>query len=306
MTDYSLQRNLTIGETLSQEEVETVFQTNFGYQFKGITYRNTEQGKYIILMANEGEIYDDEIGSGSGFVYYGEGIREKGDQKLTTSNRALRDAITESIPVYFFESEEGVDEYEYQGLVDVTNCRYESDGARMIYKFDIEKLGIEAWEKVEQVQSNVDVDDSDTDDPELTEGQTTYTQQEVRVRSKTFARQVKQTYDYTCAVCGANRFSPEGNPEVEAAHIYPKREGGSDDVRNGVALCKLHHWAFDSGWLSLTGDHEILVEESPERNAYQEFKQFEGRQIRLPDKEDAQPHPMFLEEHRRLHGFNDD
>jgi putative restriction endonuclease len=304
MTDFALQRNLTIGETLSQDEVETVFQTNFGYQFKGITYRNTEQGRYIILMANEGEIYDDKIGSGSGFVYHGEGIREKGDQKLTTSNRALRDAITEPIPIYFFESEEGVDEYEYQGLVDVTNCRYESDGARMIYKFDVEKLGIERWEEMEQVQANVDVDNSETGEPKLTEDQTTYTQQEIRVRSKTFARQVKQTYDYTCAVCGASRFSPEGNPEVEAAHIYPKREGGSDDVRNGVALCKLHHWAFDTGWLSLSDQHEVLVKAATEQNGYKEFEQLEGEQIHLPEQEEMKPHPIFIEKHRQLHGFS--
>lgn len=176
MTDFAIQRNLTIEQTLSQEEVEAVFKPNFGYQFKGITYRNTKQGKYIILMTNEGEIYDDKIGSGSGFVYYGERIREKGDQKLTTSNRAVRDAMRKLIPVYFFEGEEGVDECEYQSLVDVTNCRYESNGARMIYKFDIEKLGIEMWQKVEQVQSDVDVDNSETGEPRLTEDQTIYTQ----------------------------------------------------------------------------------------------------------------------------------
>jgi putative restriction endonuclease len=306
MTDFALDRNLTIGETLSQDEVESVFQTDFGYQFKGITYRNTEQGRYIILMANDGEIYDDKIGSGSGFVYYGEGVEEKGDQQLTTSNRALRDAITEAIPVYFFESEEGVDEYEYQGLVDVTNCRYESDGARMIYKFDVEKLGVETWEKVEQVQSNVDVDDTASEEPELTEDQTTYTQQEVRVRSKTFAQKVKQTYDYTCVVCGASRFSPEGNPEVEAAHIYPKREGGSDDVRNGVALCKLHHWAFDTGWLSFSDEHKILVKDATDRSVYDEFKQFEGDQMHLLDEAEIEPHPIFLERHRQLNGFIDD
>lgn len=75
---------------------------------------------------------------------------------------------------------------------------------------------------------------------------------------------MKQAYDHTCAVCGASRFSPEGNPEIEAAHIYPKRQDGSDDVRNGVALCKLHHWAFDTGWLSLSDEHEVLVKSATE------------------------------------------
>jgi len=35
--------------------------------------------------------------------------------------------------------------------------------------------------------------------------------------------------------------------------------GGSDDIRNGIALCQFHHWAFDPGWLSFTDDHEIIV-----------------------------------------------
>ncbi|MDQ2052875.1 HNH endonuclease [Natronolimnohabitans sp. A-GB9] len=116
---------------------------------------------------------------------------------------------------------------------------------------------------------------------------------------------VREAYDEQCAICGRARESPDGNPEVEAAHIYPKREGGNDDMRNGIALCKLHHWAFDSGWFSLTDNHEILVKDAPDRDGYHEFKQLEGRQIRLPEEEEAQPHPIFLEEHRRLHGFND-
>lgn len=64
MTDFALQRRLAIGETLSQEEVEDIFGTDFGYQFKGITYRHPNDGKYVILLVNEGAIYDDEFGRG--------------------------------------------------------------------------------------------------------------------------------------------------------------------------------------------------------------------------------------------------
>ena len=54
---------------------------------------------------------------------------------------------------------------------------------------------------------------------------------------------VKQAYDYSCAICGAKRFSSIGQPEAEAAHIYLKSENGADDPRNGISLCKFHHWA---------------------------------------------------------------
>lgn len=47
--------------------------------------------------------------------------------------------------------------------------------------------------------------------------------------------------------------------EVEAAHIVPHNEKGRDDVLNGLSLCHLHHWAFDSGWLTLQEDFRITV-----------------------------------------------
>jgi len=102
MTDFALSRPLEIGESLTQSEVEDVFETNFGYQFKGITLRAPDEGRYIILLANESEIYDDDLGQGDEFTYLGEGVQEKGDQKETASNEALVDAIEDPIPIYLF------------------------------------------------------------------------------------------------------------------------------------------------------------------------------------------------------------
>lgn len=142
--------------------------------------------------------------------------------------------------------------------------------------------------------------------PELTEDSEKFTESRRRARDHAFTELVKNVYNYTCAICGKCRETPAGNPEVEAAHIYPKREGGSDDVRNGIALCKLHHWAFDSGWFSISDGYDILVKDLPERDGYYEFKQLEGNLIELPDEEEAEPHAMFLREHRQIHGFDND
>lgn len=142
--------------------------------------------------------------------------------------------------------------------------------------------------------------------PQLTENEEQYTMSRRRARDSAFARLVKETYGSKCAFCGSERETAKGNPEAEAAHIYPKEEGGSDDVRNGISLCKLHHWAFDTGWLSISDEYQILVKEEPGRNGYDEFKELEGDEIHLPEKEGVKPHPMFLAEHRQLNGFNDD
>jgi putative restriction endonuclease len=141
-------------------------------------------------------------------------------------------------------------------------------------------------------------------EPELTESETEYVESRRKARDHAFTELVRDTYDKTCAVCGSQCESPNGTPEVEAAHIYPKAEGGSDDVRNGVALCRFHHWAFDSGWLAFTDDYEIIVAEAPDKNGYHELKQLEGQSLRLPENEDARPHPLFLEHHRRLYDFD--
>lgn len=140
-------------------------------------------------------------------------------------------------------------------------------------------------------------------DPELTEASSTFTQSRRRARDRAFTRLVKEAYNQTCAICGSNRKSPQGNPEVEAAHIYPKEENGVDDVRNGIALCKLHHWAFDTGWLSITDDRKLLVRDAADTSGYHEFKQLEGDSLSRPNDEEKWPHPMFLQKHREMHGF---
>lgn len=301
MTDFALSRPIHIGERFSQSEVETVFNTNFGYQFRGITLRAPDKGRYVILLANEGEIYEDEIDTGSKFTYEGEGVPEKGDQSETPANGALINAVEDPVPIYLFTSEEGIDEYEYGGLVDVQSYRYVNDGERMVYRFLMEKLGIGSWE--EYVEVECEIEDSSEGSPSLTEDHARYTEARSKIRSSVFSRRVKKQYSDTCAACGAKRLSPVGEPEVEAAHIYPKSEGGADDLRNGLALCRLHHWAFDCGWFSASEDYEILINDWLEREPPEDVKVLKGRELALPTNSEFTPHKVFLSAHRRLHGF---
>ncbi|WP_276274710.1 HNH endonuclease [Haladaptatus sp. QDMS2] len=137
----------------------------------------------------------------------------------------------------------------------------------------------------------------------IVEDKTRYTIQKRKARDAAFRRLVTEAYDYTCAVCGSRRESPEGGFEVEAAHIYPKSKGGSEDVRNGMALCRLHHWAFDSGWLSVSDDYEVLVRDESGCEGYHEFKQYEGGTVKLPTDTRAEPSVEALQKHREIHEF---
>jgi len=133
-----------------------------------------------------------------------------------------------------------------------------------------------------------------------------YTETRRRVRDASFTSEIRDAYDEQCAVCGARRISPDGSPEVEAAHIYAKSEGGPDIVQNGLALCRLHHWAFDAGWISFTDSYDIIVRNSPERDGYKEFTNLHGDTLILPENEKLRPHVKFIREHRSLHNFNED
>jgi len=141
-------------------------------------------------------------------------------------------------------------------------------------------------------------------EPEL-KAEKTHTRTQQIVRSSAFRRKIYDIYDETCVVCGARRASPDGYPEIEAAHIYPKSEDGNDDIRNGLGLCKLHHWAFGVGWLSIADDYDLLVKDARQRQGFEEFNRLSGQRIRLPENERLRPHPKFLRAHRSIHEFGE-
>lgn len=84
--------------------------------------------------------------------------------------------------------------------------------------------------------------------------------QEAKIRSRGFRQAVIEAYDFRCAVCGMKICSPNTLQwEVEAAHIVPHSSNGKDDLFNGLALCRIHHWAFDVGWFSLQDNYQIIA-----------------------------------------------
>lgn len=63
-----------------------------------------------------------------------------------------------------------------------------------------------------------------------------------------FSGAVRGAYKQTCAFCGATFGGIEGiRSGIDAAHILAWSKHDLDVVTNGIALCKLHHWAFDAG-----------------------------------------------------------
>lgn len=76
----------------------------------------------------------------------------------------------------------------------------------------------------------------------------------VRNRQQKFKFQVFKRYGCQCAVC--SMMVPE---LLDAAHLRPKSEHGSDDPRNGLVLCAVHHRAFDAGLFGIKPDTLEIV-----------------------------------------------
>jgi putative restriction endonuclease len=118
-------------------------------------------------------------------------------------------------------------------------------------------------------------------------------------RDKVFRDIVIREYDFTCAICEM-KFRLGELTEATAAHIVPKRKNGTDDPRNGLSLCRTHHWAFDIGIFSLTDNCEILLSSSVKHAESRNFVliEMQNESILLPRNETLWPHPSAIQWHR--------
>lgn len=80
-----------------------------------------------------------------------------------------------------------------------------------------------------------------------------------QVRDQGFRKAIVGLYDHRCALCGIKMLTPEGHTAVDAAHIKPWSESQNDNPTNGMALCKLCHWSFDEGFMSVDKRYHVLV-----------------------------------------------
>ncbi|MBT9548419.1 MAG: HNH endonuclease [Candidatus Sericytochromatia bacterium] len=76
-------------------------------------------------------------------------------------------------------------------------------------------------------------------------------------RDQSLPEQIKALYDYRCQVCGV-RLETAAGPYVEAAHLVPLAEGGTDCLGNLLCLCPNHHKLLDFGGFTLNDDLHLI------------------------------------------------
>ena len=106
-------------------------------------------------------------------------------------------------------------------------------------------------------------------------------------RNPAFRPLVVQAYENRCAFSGL-RIGHGPKASLTAAHIYPVALGGSDNPRNGLALSRDLHWAFDNGAISVAEDLTLMIHEQWE--LFEVAGVEAGKKIFLP--EDRLRHPF--------------
>ena len=122
-----------------------------------------------------------------------------------------------------------------------------------------------------------------------------------RLHQRGFRERVLRAYRQCCAVCRLRH-----DELLDAAHILPDgHPRGEPVIPNGLALCKLHHAAFDSHIIGVTPDLEVKVrldvlEEIDGPMLQHGLQGFQGRQIHVPRIDHLRPNREFLAERYEL------
>ncbi len=128
----------------------------------------------------------------------------------------------------------------------------------------------------------------------------------IRQRASRFRAQVLDAYEHACAVCDLQL------DLLEAAHIIPVySEESNDQTTNGMALCSLHHKAYDQALLRVDETYRIFLNEgkveSLRRKGYLGgmglFQQALRKEIRLPTEAINHPRPEYLRRGLELRDF---
>lgn len=122
-----------------------------------------------------------------------------------------------------------------------------------------------------------------------------------RKRDPAFRQTILRIYEHRCAVCGWDGRLGIRDLALEAAHVLWHTVGGPDTEDNGLALCSLHHKAFDLGALGL--DEDLRIQVSQEVHGSQRVGEwltsFSGRPLHMPQRGCSPPARRFIRWHRR-------
>jgi putative restriction endonuclease len=191
------------------------------------------------------------------------------------TNRALRAAMDQRVPLIWFV---GISKGVFQPYFPVYVVGEEPREHQFLVSADAAGLGSDSYAE-EHIRRYLDV----TKRHRLFQG--------------IFRSQVLLAYNQRCAVCNLGH-----SPLLDAAHIVPDRdEEGIASVVNGMAMCKIHHAAFDAHLLGVRPDLVVqirtdLLQETDGPMLKYGLQEMHGRQLMsVPRSRSLRPRQDLLE-----------
>jgi putative restriction endonuclease len=120
----------------------------------------------------------------------------------------------------------------------------------------------------------------------------------IRLHQPIFRVQVLHAYETKCTICRLKHASL-----LDAAHIRSDSLGGQPVVTNGLAMCKIHHAAYDENIMSITPQYRVEVKpsvllESDGPMLLHGIQEVDGWSIELPRRKAQHPdRQLLLERH---------
>jgi len=219
--------------------------------------------------------YDDHIDEG-GLIRY----RYRGTDAAHRDNAGLRAAMTAHLPLIYFHG--------------VVPGRYMASWPVYIVGDDLNSLTFTVAvddRQLMQVETYAAGADADARRRYVTRLTTQ------RLHQEAFRQRVLRAYREHCAICRLRH-----EELLEAAHILPDgHPRGEPVVPNGLALCKLHHAAFDANIIGIRPDYRVelrldILEEIDGPMLKYGLQGFHNAVILTPRSEELRPRPEFLEE----------
>lgn len=221
--------------------------------------------------------YEDEVGL-DGMLRY----KWQGEDPEASDNRALRKAMREKLPlIWFFGVAPGL----FQPVFPVFLIDEEMDKHQFIVDIDPQREFFDG--------------DVDLDSPLEVDAVKRYGTRMARTRlhQRLFRSTVINAYGTRCAICNLRH-----SILLDAAHIIPDSHADSlPTVVNGMAMCKIHHAAFDAKILGIRPDliveirSDILAEIDGPMLKHGLQERHRQKLMSVPTKKADRPSPSLLE-----------
>lgn len=216
--------------------------------------------------------YDDRSGP-DGMLRY----KWRGEDGEHWENRALRAAMNTRVPLIWFF---GVGDALYEPIYPIYVLGEEPEQGQFVVDPDVGRGLVSVGSVVEEQLRRYIV-----------------TQTRRRLHQPVFRATVMRAYRTRCSVCALAH-----GELLDAAHILPDSSpGGIATVRNGLALCKRHHAAFDANILGINADlvvsiREDLLSEIDGPVLQHGLQERHGERLRIvPSARSEHPDPEFLD-----------